>query len=109
MHTCPDCGQACYCGGDFEDCPSDFDESGCQCTHCLNDGLDDIYTFSLDVPPEYDWNPDDDPAWVLPGDALVTTTDRARVRDDARDALDRPLRTTPIVTADPGAQDGGPR
>jgi hypothetical protein len=19
MHTCPDCGQACYCGGDIED------------------------------------------------------------------------------------------
>jgi hypothetical protein len=19
MHACPDCGQACYCGGDFDD------------------------------------------------------------------------------------------
>jgi len=20
MHECPDCGQACYCGGDIDDC-----------------------------------------------------------------------------------------
>jgi hypothetical protein len=29
MHTCPNCGQACYCGGDVDDCPSVFDPGGC--------------------------------------------------------------------------------
>lgn len=35
MHTCPDCGQACSCGGDIDDlldvCEADADN----CTHCL--------------------------------------------------------------------------
>lgn len=21
MHECPECGQACYCSGDWDDCP----------------------------------------------------------------------------------------
>ncbi len=37
MHTCPDCGQACYCGGDVDDCPSEEPDF---CAHsCDGDGL----------------------------------------------------------------------
>jgi hypothetical protein len=35
-HTCPDCGQQCYCGGDIDDCCFDFEENVINCTHCLN-------------------------------------------------------------------------
>jgi hypothetical protein len=42
MHTCPDCGQACYCNGDLEDHDTGEDEG---CTHyltgdCANDNED---------------------------------------------------------------------
>lgn len=33
-HSCPDCGQMCYCGGDIDDCCFDFDEDVAQCSHC---------------------------------------------------------------------------
>jgi hypothetical protein len=39
MHSCPDCGQACCCGGDFDDLLDvDYDAQE-QCDHCL--GRDD--------------------------------------------------------------------
>ena len=31
MHSCSDCGQACYCGGDVDDTDVGFDESQCVC------------------------------------------------------------------------------
>ena len=34
MHSCPDCGQACYCEGDLDDCEVDQDAEE-KCTHCL--------------------------------------------------------------------------
>ena len=37
MHECPNCGSACYCGGDIDDCESDTQSGGC--SHCL-DNLD---------------------------------------------------------------------
>ena len=36
-HTCPDCGSACYCGGDIDDI---FFEDNDRCNHCLGK-LDD--------------------------------------------------------------------
>lgn len=33
MHSCPDCGQACYCNGDIDDCELDGGEDECVC-HC---------------------------------------------------------------------------
>ncbi len=39
-HTCPECGQACYCNGDIDDCLNDFEEDVMNCTHC--DGVEDI-------------------------------------------------------------------
>ena len=46
-HTCPDCGQTCYCNGDIDDCL--FDDDDCedcdhfnQCSSDLDD-LDDFY------------------------------------------------------------------
>jgi hypothetical protein len=40
MHSCPDCGQACYCNGDFDDCECD-PEAWIDCEHCIDDGFDD--------------------------------------------------------------------
>jgi hypothetical protein len=32
MHTCPHCGQACYCGGDIDDMECSDGED--RCNHC---------------------------------------------------------------------------
>ena len=32
-HTCPECGQACYCNGDIDDCVFDFEENVVKCNH----------------------------------------------------------------------------
>ena len=32
-HSCPDCGQTCYCNGDIGDCCDDFPENVMKCTH----------------------------------------------------------------------------
>lgn len=38
MHDCPDCGSACYCGGDVDDINLPLDPPG-GCFHC--DPFDD--------------------------------------------------------------------
>lgn len=35
-HSCPECGQTCYCGNDIDDCLFDFDEDVAGCTHYLS-------------------------------------------------------------------------
>jgi hypothetical protein len=36
-HSCPECGQACYCGGDIDD-TFDVDLTAEEnCTHCVED------------------------------------------------------------------------
>lgn len=37
MHTCPDCGQACYCNGDIDDCCIDGGKAQILCGHCWPD------------------------------------------------------------------------
>lgn len=39
-HTCPTCGEVCYCGGDIDDCEFDGTDEQFNCTHCPDD-LDD--------------------------------------------------------------------
>jgi hypothetical protein len=34
MHSCPECDQACYCGGDIDDVDVGDDEAAERCTHC---------------------------------------------------------------------------
>ena len=34
MHSCPECGQACYCGGDVDDIDTGDTESSDNCTCC---------------------------------------------------------------------------
>ncbi len=29
MHTCPDCGQACYCNGDIDDHENELEAENC--------------------------------------------------------------------------------
>ena len=33
MHSCPECGQACYCGGDIDDIDTGDEEAADNCTH----------------------------------------------------------------------------
>ena len=34
-HSCPECGMACYCGSDIDDCLFDNEEDVIACTHCV--------------------------------------------------------------------------
>lgn len=56
MHTCPDCGQACYCGGDMEDHDTGEDEG---CEHFLS-GECDAAEPGLDGLEDEQW-PEDKP------------------------------------------------
>lgn len=40
-HSCPECGQVCYCGGDIDDCLFDNTQEQNRCGHCPLDGDDD--------------------------------------------------------------------
>lgn len=42
MHTCPDCGQACYCHGDIEDHENEFEANNCvhECEYEFDDDED---------------------------------------------------------------------
>ena len=53
-HTCPDCGQACYCGGDIDDCIFDMPDDVNRCTHCPDDEADDGFYEEVD---EDDYTP----------------------------------------------------
>ena len=45
-HSCPECGSACYCGGDIDDIeiPDSAAEAGCTC--CL--GIEETEEVGLD-------------------------------------------------------------
>ena len=45
MHTCPECGQACCCSGDVDDCLMDTDETYESCEHVCGPEMDDIDEF----------------------------------------------------------------
>jgi hypothetical protein len=36
-HSCPDCGSACYCGGDIDDIFFEGSEEEMACIHCLHE------------------------------------------------------------------------
>ena len=43
-HSCPDCDQVCYCGGDIDDIVLSGTPEEHACTHCVDEGdgvLDD--------------------------------------------------------------------
>lgn len=41
MHTCPECGQACYCHGDIDDAEVETEEYAAEhCTHYLSGSCD---------------------------------------------------------------------
>jgi hypothetical protein len=62
MHTCPECGQACYCHGDIDDCEVETREySAANCTCCLamvfddeddDEGTGDLYDNDDEGDPE---------------------------------------------------------
>lgn len=41
MHTCPDCGQACYCHGDIDD--HEIESEADSCVHDCDPEEDDGY------------------------------------------------------------------
>jgi hypothetical protein len=49
-HSCPDCYQMCYCGGDIDDCCFDGTPEELACGHCL--GRDDDDDDGYDDEPE---------------------------------------------------------
>jgi hypothetical protein len=54
-HSCPECGQVCYCGGDIDDCCFDNTPEQNRCGHCPMWGDDD----EDDYPDESDsWSSD---------------------------------------------------
>jgi hypothetical protein len=63
-HSCPECGQVCYCGGDIDDCCFSGTVEESRCMHCPIDGYDDDP--DDDYPPDEcdvchdDDDPDDD-------------------------------------------------
>ena len=67
MHYCPECGQACYCGGDLDDCEMPEGEERCLCP-CDEREYDDDY----------------DGAYVNPGipEDDSTAPTRGRTEDD---------------------------
>lgn len=44
-HSCPDCGSACYCGGDIDDC---LIENTPEARHCQHWPMDDDADFDAD-------------------------------------------------------------
>jgi hypothetical protein len=43
MHTCPDCGQDCYCHGDIDDCVVEIEAySAAHCKHYLTEECSDL-------------------------------------------------------------------
>jgi len=63
-HECPDCGQACYCNGDIDDCF--FDEGAEKCTHwreCDQENDDD---------QDQDYWEDDEPETPSPASKPMT-------------------------------------
>ena len=40
MHSCPECGQACYCGGDIDDIDAGDEEAEDNCTCCAEGTVD---------------------------------------------------------------------
>lgn len=37
MHSCPGCGEACYCCGDIDDIDTGDEEAEDNCTHCMGE------------------------------------------------------------------------
>ena len=43
MHSCPECGSACYCGGDIDDIDTGDEEAEDGCTCCAEgDGKEEM-------------------------------------------------------------------
>lgn len=55
-HSCPDCGQACYCGGDIDDLFFEDSEEAIRCNHCPldypTDDDDEEFADSDGTPPQ---------------------------------------------------------
>jgi hypothetical protein len=52
-HSCPECGQVCYCGGDIDDCCFENTPEQLHCQHCPFDCCeDDDYPYDEDDPQD---------------------------------------------------------
>ena len=45
MHDCPECGCACYCGGDIDDIDTGDEEAQYNCTHACDEREEDRSEF----------------------------------------------------------------
>ncbi len=76
-HNCPTCYQACYCGGDIDDCFFEDSKEERACTCCL--GKED-----LDDDDDYDDEPEDDdelPPDLKLGICCICLTEHPTVRN----------------------------
>lgn len=54
MHSCPECGSACYCGGDIDDIDVGDEEAEIGCTHYLTPDCDTSHATEDDFEEEDD-------------------------------------------------------
>jgi hypothetical protein len=59
VHYCPECGQACYCGGDIDDCPVYADADGP--AWCTCPSREDGCNRDNEPDDDYDGEPDCEP------------------------------------------------
>lgn len=46
MHECPECGDACYCSGDIDDCPAYTEEwAYINCVHPRTSDCESFYDY----------------------------------------------------------------
>ena len=57
-HSCPDCGSACYCGGDIDDIFMEGTEEEMGCSHCLHEDTREDDCEDFDDGGNYDPNVD---------------------------------------------------
>ena len=48
MHTCPECGSACHCGGDIDDIDVGDEEAENGCTCCAEGAVDEDFDNDYD-------------------------------------------------------------
>ena len=85
MHTCPACGQACYCNGDIDDIDAELEIAIC-CTHCP-DGAEDDDTERTDEAAA-DFDPFADNGLALGSSDILPSSTRTAAEDRAFNEID---------------------
>lgn len=60
MHTCPECGSACYCNGDLDDIDVGDEEAEDNCTCCAEEDAGDYDEDDIYEPDDEDFEDEED-------------------------------------------------